>query len=233
MDPLINTGLALAFDAAGEPPNAVHPVCWMGNVISGFDLVARALARSPEHRRKAGAVMAFGLPLSVFAAAQVALLAIPRRLRFLGEAGMLAASVALQSLASAATKVDDALESGVEEGRGAVAHMVGRDTAQLDEEGVVRAAVESVAENCNDGVIAPLFYGLVGGAPLALSYKMINTLDSMIGYRDERYLDFGWAAARLDDARRVCAGPPDGGSCGGGRSAGRRQQPRRIAGVAE
>lgn len=201
MDPLVKTSLALALDAAaGEPPNAVHPVRWMGHLISVAELAARALARTPERRRKAGAIIAFGLPLSVFVAAQAALRTLPRRLRFASEISMLAASIAVQSLARAATKVDSALESGIEEGRGAVAHMVGRDTAGLDEDGVVRATVESVAENCNDGVIAPLFYGLVGGGPMALSYRMINTLDSMVGYRDERYRDLGYAAARLDDA---------------------------------
>lgn len=89
--------------------------------------------------------------------------------------------------------------SGLVEGREQVAHLVGRDTDTLDETGVARAAIESVAENTNDGVIAPMFYAFIGGAPLALAYKMVNTLDSMVGYRDERYRDFGWASARLDD----------------------------------
>lgn len=96
--------------------------------------------------------------------------------------------------------VRDALQQGhLLAARQAVAMIVGRDTAQLSESGVVRAAVETVAESTADGVIAPLFYLAIGGAPLALAYKAVNTLDSMVGHRDERHLDFGWASARLDD----------------------------------
>ena len=82
----------------------------------------------------------------------------------------------------------------------AVARVVGRDTACLDAEGVTKAAVETLAENFSDGVVAPLFYMLLGGAPLGLVYKAINTMDSMVGYKNERYLHFGRAAAKLDDA---------------------------------
>lgn len=78
--------------------------------------------------------------------------------------------------------------------------IVGRDTSVLDEHGVARAAVETVAENASDGVIAPLFYLMIGGAPLGMAYKAVNTLDSMVGYKNERYNDFGCASARLDDA---------------------------------
>jgi adenosylcobinamide-phosphate synthase len=77
--------------------------------------------------------------------------------------------------------------------------IVGRETDRLDEEGVRRAAVETVAENLVDGIVAPLFYAVIGGGPLAMAYKMVNTLDSMIGYKNERYRDFGKAAARFDD----------------------------------
>ena len=83
--------------------------------------------------------------------------------------------------------------------RTAVSRIVGRDTQALTAEGVTKAAVETVAENASDGVIAPLFYMLLGGAPLALTYKAINTMDSMVGYKNERYLHFGRAAAKLDD----------------------------------
>ncbi len=84
--------------------------------------------------------------------------------------------------------------------RQAVGRIVGRDTEALTREGVIRAAVETVAENASDGVIAPLFYMMLGGAPLALTYKAVNTMDSMVGYKNERYLHFGRAAAKLDDA---------------------------------
>ena len=78
--------------------------------------------------------------------------------------------------------------------------IVGRDTQNLDEKGVLRAVIETVSENLSDGVIAPLFYLAIGGLPLAIAYKAINTLDSMVGYKNEKYLSFGWAAAKLDDA---------------------------------
>ena len=95
----------------------------------------------------------------------------------------------------------DALTKGtVEQARTAVARIVGRDTGSLDSAGVTRAAVETVAENFSDGVVAPMLYMILGGAPLALGYKAINTMDSMVGYKNERYRDFGKAPARIDDA---------------------------------
>jgi adenosylcobinamide-phosphate synthase len=89
------------------------------------------------------------------------------------------------------------------EARKAVGRIVGRDTAELSDAGVTRAAVETVAENFSDGEIAPLFYMLIGGAPLALAYKAVNTMDSMVGYKNEDYIDFGRAAAKLDDAANI------------------------------
>ena len=98
-------------------------------------------------------------------------------------------------------KVYDRLKNGtIEEARYAVSMIVGRDTQALTEEGVTKAAVETVAENASDGVIAPLLYMLIGGAPLALTYKAINTMDSMLGYKNEKYLYFGRIPAKLDDA---------------------------------
>jgi adenosylcobinamide-phosphate synthase len=90
-------------------------------------------------------------------------------------------------------------DKNLEDARKGLSHIVGRDTEKLDERGILRATVESLAENASDGIIAPFFYFAIGGLPLAMTYKAINTMDSMIGYRNERYRDFGWAAARLDD----------------------------------
>ena len=110
-------------------------------------------------------------------------------------------ALAVKDLRVEAMRVQRALENeGLDAGRRAVSHIVGRDTAELDEAGVCRAAVETVAENFADAVAAPLFWMLLGGAPLALGCKAVNTMDSMLGYRNERYLYFGRAAARLDDA---------------------------------
>ena len=98
-------------------------------------------------------------------------------------------------------RVQTALETeGLDAGRKAVSRIVGRDTAQLSTQGVARAAVETVAENFSDGVIAPLVYMLLGGAPLALCYKAVNTMDSMVGYKNARWLHFGRVPAKLDDA---------------------------------
>ena len=97
-------------------------------------------------------------------------------------------------------KVKQALDTGtIEDGRKAVSMIVGRDTKSLTEEGVVKAAVETVAENTSDGIIAPLFYMMIGGAGLGFFYKAVNTMDSMVGYKNDRYLDFGRTAARMDD----------------------------------
>ncbi len=108
--------------------------------------------------------------------------------------------LAVKSLRTESDKVFCALkEEGLEKGRKAVSMIVGRDTESLTEEGVTKAAVETVAENTSDGVIAPLFYMMVGGAVLGFAYKSVNTMDSMVGYKNERYQYFGTAAARLDD----------------------------------
>lgn len=118
--------------------------------------------------------------------------------------------LAQKSLAQHVSAVADALRNSLPEGRSAVAMIVGRDTAQMDEPAVARSAIESAAENLSDGVVAPAFWLLLAGLPGLLLYKIINTADSMIGYRTERHADFGWAAARLDDLlnlipARLCA----------------------------
>ncbi|MEW6020207.1 MAG: adenosylcobinamide-phosphate synthase CbiB [Pseudomonadota bacterium] len=210
--PVLETALALLLDrAAGEPPEAVHPVCWMGKAVAACERAARLVAPGPEGLRAAGAVMAVALPGGVFALTRLALGRLPGVLRLPAEAALISTAMAPRGLGEAAARVEEGLGEGLAEGRREVSRMVGRDTEDLQEEGVVRAAVESVAENANDGVVAPLLYAMIGGAPMALAYRMVNTLDSMIGYRSERHRELGWAAARLDDAAgylpaRACAG---------------------------
>ena len=199
MGPAAKMALALALDlAAAEPPQSLHPVCWMGKAVKLAERAGMA-TRNPVARRLAGVAAAGGLPAVVFFTTRAVLRRSPPRLAGLTEAVLLYTAIAVRSLGEASRDVGEGLESGLDEGRRRVSHMVGRDTGGLDERGIVRAAVESVAENTNDGVVAPMFYGFIGGAPLALAYKMINTLDSMIGYKNEHYREFGWAAARLDD----------------------------------
>ena len=110
--------------------------------------------------------------------------------------------IAVQGLAYEVRKVYELLEPELllEQARKRIARIVGRDTAALDEKGIVRAAVETAAENYADGVAAPFFYMMIGGAPLAMTYKAINTMDSMVGYKNDRYIDFGRYPAHLDDA---------------------------------
>lgn len=113
---------------------------------------------------------------------------------------MISATLAVRGLAEAGNGIRRALERGeLERARELAGWIVSRDTTQLPQPEVVRAAVESVAENIVDAVIAPLFYAMIGGAPLAMMYRAANTLDSMVGYRNDRYLHFGWSSARLDD----------------------------------
>jgi adenosylcobinamide-phosphate synthase len=116
------------------------------------------------------------------------------------EAVLISTTIAQKSLKQAALSVYDPLVSNdMDEARHKLSWIVGRDTEQLEESEIVRAAVETVAENTSDGITAPLFWALIGGAPLALIYRAINTCDSMVGYKNEKYLEFGWASARLDD----------------------------------
>ncbi len=123
------------------------------------------------------------------------------QLGMLAETFMCYQILAAKSLKTESDKVRRALEEeGLVQARKAVSMIVGRDTENLTEEGVIKAAVETVAENTSDGVVAPLFYLMIGGAAAGFGYKAVNTMDSMIGYKNDRYLYFGTAAARLDDA---------------------------------
>jgi len=183
----------------GEPPVSLHPVVWMGRAISLAE--RRALAwKSQGGRLISGSILAFALPVFVFAVAGAAIRQTPKPLRWLLETVLLSSALSMRGLARAATSVEAELERGdLEAARARAGEMVGRDTETLSEEAVARAAVESVAENTSDGVVAPMLYGLLFGAPGALAYKAINTLDSMVGYREAPYTELGRASARLDD----------------------------------
>lgn len=192
--------------AVGYPASLVdrvgHPVTWMGSLISWLEHRLNDAAKDAAARRRSGRIALMLLLLVVGASAfllETALLLLPFGLLFVA----LAAStlIAQRSLYSHVAAVADTLETGtLQDARAAVSQIVGRDTTQLDEAGIVRAAIESLAENFSDGVVSPVFWlglaGLTGGAV----YKAINTADSMIGHRSPRYEDFGRAAARLDDA---------------------------------
>jgi adenosylcobinamide-phosphate synthase len=185
-----------------------HPVTWIGALIATLD---RTLNRSPypppqaqDGRlgvRLAGIIavlIVLGIVGSIAFVVEQALLRIP--FGFFAAAVLASALIAQRSLHRHVADVAAALEmNGIEAGRVAVSHIVGRDTAALDEAGVARAAIESLAENFSDAVVAPALWLAVAGLPGAALYKAINTADSMIGHRTPRYEAFGWAAARLDD----------------------------------
>jgi adenosylcobinamide-phosphate synthase len=199
----------LLIDAAFGYPQRVfasvgHPVSWIGRLIAWCERRWN-LPRLSFTVRRLNGTLTLLLVLAATAAVCVGVVAAvdciaPAPLNVLLVGVAASTLIAQRSLDEHVTAVAQALEeNGVEAGRRAVGMIVGRDTAGLDEAGVSRAAVESLAENYSDGVVAPLFWLLVGGLPGAGLYKAINTADSMIGHKSERYLAFGWAAARLDD----------------------------------
>jgi adenosylcobinamide-phosphate synthase len=191
---------ALILDALlGEPPEKIHPTVWMGRAISAFEGPALELTTA-SGRRAAGVLLAAVLPVAAFLSCRSLLRAAPHRTRPVLEAALVSTTLSLRGLGSAAQGVRAELAGGRLEGaRARVGEFVGRDTADLPEPEVCRAAVESVAENTSDGVVGPMFYAFLLGAPGALAYKAVNTVDSMVGYRNPRHRDLGWAGARLDD----------------------------------
>jgi adenosylcobinamide-phosphate synthase len=177
-----------------------HPVTWIGALVGGFD---RALNReTTAPLRRAAGILALALVLGIAGAIAWLLQSQLLRLPFgtLAVAVLASMMIAQRSLDRYVANVASALErQDLDAGRKAVSHIVGRDTGELDNAGVARAAIESLAENFSDGVVAPVFWLIAAGLPGAALYKAINTADSMIGHRTARYANFGWAAARLDD----------------------------------
>ena len=191
-----------------------HPVTWVGAVIAHLD---RLLNRDGDTfaRRRVLGVVALAIVLGLTGVVAVALTRLvegilPGAIAVLVLAVLAASLPAQRSLDTHVAAVADALDVGLTEGRRAVSMIVGRNPESLDEAGVARAAIESLAENFSDGVVAPLFWMAVLGLPGAALYKAANTADSMIGHRTPRHHAFGWAAARFDDlinlpASRLCA----------------------------
>jgi adenosylcobinamide-phosphate synthase len=200
------TLLALLFELMlGYPDRLVraigHPVIWMGRLIGALDRGLNRDSATPAVRRMAGTIAV----LILIAVVGVIALLGARGLMMLPFGSVMAALVAgtllaQRSLHEHVGHVAAALErADLAAGRLAVSHIVGRDAAALDQAGVARAAIESLAENFSDGVVAPVVWMAIGGLPGAAIYKAINTADSMIGFRTPRHAAFGWAAARLDD----------------------------------
>lgn len=195
----------------GDPRRPTHPVVLMGQAIHELELILRPSspghgrddAVNPRREKLMGALLAFVVVAAVYVVSKALLDAVYSLSPIAGGAlhiWLLSTTLAARGLADAAGAVHAPLADGdIPQARRALSMIVGRDTCDLSTTEIVRAAVETVAENTSDGVAAPLVFGLIGGAPLALAYKAVNTLDSMVGYKDERYIDFGWASAKLDD----------------------------------
>lgn len=177
-----------------------HPVQWMGALVAWCDKRWNKQSETPDNRRAAGIAMLIALCLTTGLLAVVIksiLGAVP--LGWIIEALLASTLLAHKQLAEMVGTVAAGLDRSLAAGRSAVSHIVGRDTTTLDEPEISRAAIETLAENASDGVIAPLFWLLLFGLPGIAVYKAINTADSMVGYLNPRYREFGWASAKLDD----------------------------------
>lgn len=198
-------GAAFVIDALlGDPRAPWHPIRLMGRLISFLEETLRRCFPSTERGELAASSVLALLCLIICSGLTAGLIFLAGRvshpLSIAVQVFLCWLFLAARSLQKESMAVERCLEQGdLEAARQAVSMIVGRDTQRLDKEGIARAAVETVAENASDGVIAPLVFMAVGGAPLGALYKAVNTMDSMIGYKNDKYLYFGRAAARLDD----------------------------------
>lgn len=202
---LMALAIGFALDlVVGDPHWLPHPIRLVGRLISGLEwILRRVFPATPKGERAAGVVLVV-LVCTISTACAIALLVLCGMaspwLALAVESIMCYQMLATKALKDESMKVYDALAAGdLAAARSAVSMIVGRDVERLDAAGVTRAAVETVAENASDGVVAPLLFMAVGGAPLGVFYKAVNTMDSMVGYRNEKYRYFGTAAARFDD----------------------------------
>lgn len=188
----------------GDPSWMPHPVRWMGRAIARYEAFVRPLCANARHQWIAGLMLATGLPVLTWLLAWGAITTsgwIHPQAQSAVTIWLAFTTLAGRDLVDHVREVLRHLETGsLPAARQSLARIVGRDTGDLSEAEVVRGTVETMAESTSDGIVAPLFYLILGGPPLALAYKSINTLDSIVGHRDETYKHLGWASARFDDA---------------------------------
>ncbi|MDI6744016.1 MAG: adenosylcobinamide-phosphate synthase CbiB [Thermodesulfovibrionales bacterium] len=188
--------------AIGDPRWLPHPVRIIGSAISRIERHLRSFITTAGGERLAGTFLAAVIVASSFAVTFFIANG-AQQLRVIGIIVLIyltATTIAVRELVGSAQAVIKAVkDKDIETARNNLGMIVGRDTENLAEESILKASVETLSENLSDGVIAPVFYLVLGGLPLAMAYKAINTLDSMVGYKNDRYKNFGWAAARLDD----------------------------------
>jgi adenosylcobinamide-phosphate synthase len=187
----------------GDPRRIPHPVAIIGKFITLGEGLVRKIAGNQEKLKIYGAILAFLVITGTYLVFWGLIRAADYINGYLGlilSVFFMSQAIAVKSLYQHANAVAKPLLAGdLTKARIALSMIVGRDTDRLNERELVRGTVETVAENTVDGIIAPLFYGFIGGPPLAMAYKAINTLDSMLGYKNDKYLYLGWASARIDD----------------------------------
>ena len=187
----------------GDPYWLPHPVRTIGKIIEYLERILRKNNQNQRAEKIKGiflTVITVGLSYYIIYFLIYIAGIISPGIKFAFSSFFIFTSLSTKNLGEEAFSVYRALkENNLELARERVSRIVGRDTRDLDENGIVRATVETVAENTVDGIISPLFYAVLGGAPLAMAYKAVNTLDSMVGYKNEKYLYFGWFSAKLDD----------------------------------
>lgn len=191
----------------GDPRWAPHPVRGIGAAISRAESFLRKVFPGPSRERLGGVFLVLSIVVPTYVITGLTVMLINRiSAHFSAVVGTImlvwltATTIATRELIRSAQAVITSVGMGdLVSARTQVSMIVGRDTKDLSEKGVLKAAIETLAENLSDGIVAPLFYLAIGGLPLAMAYKAVNTLDSMVGYKNEQYRYFGWAAARLDD----------------------------------
>lgn len=187
----------------GDPYWLPHPIRYIGRLISKLEKILLVPEDSPENQKSKGVLLTLatvGVVFSFYFLLMYVAGKIHPKVAFAVEVLVFYQMLATRCLADEGMKIFKALKNNdIEKARVQVGYLVSRETAQMSEEDIIKATIETVTENIIDGVVAPLFFAIIGGAPLGMAYKAVNTLDSMVGYKNDKYLHFGWASAKLDD----------------------------------